>query len=611
MQRFPTALALAIAVALPQSSSAGVFRWVSMPDAQFYAENVAANGAGFTDPRGTGAIYSDITQWIVAQQGTASEIHYVQQLGDIVQNGEVIVEWELAEAAMDVLEAAGIIYGAAEGNHDCAFGFDECRDNLGGPGTGSYHQNYLTYFGPASSYGASTMAAQPWYRSSPSGASNAQFVEFEGRKFGFINLSIGNPQAELDWAKDLVANNPDRTFILGAHMLNYDGAFYTGRETELVTAPALGLNTPVPFYPRTFEPYPLYIDGDIVDPLAPNLAAELSDYTSTGEQGNFGQNVYQELTSQYPNVILAHSGHNCGENLRSDGRNSANLPVLEILTDYQCTLNGGDGWTRVYEFDLDNDTLTWYTISPRLGLANDPVVGPRPAPGTLANSSDTTGITRTPMDAFVDYLDFLHDFVVPTAVAGFGSLLEQRGVAFGVYSQAQFDQFKADDVANGTQTYPAALEQVVLALLGNDFTGASGFLFAHPDYNETAERTYYTNKLRALFGGAFPVSPDPVTFPRGWGNIAYFEAAWVQFFSEDETGTSGNPLTLLSCNDPNTGGFANKFNRCPAGVVPMSFASYATAAPSPTNVPALPAAFAGLLALTVAVLAYRSGRRIG
>jgi hypothetical protein len=308
-------------------------------------------------------------------------------------------------------------------------------------------------------------------------------------------------------------------------------------------------------------------------------------------------------------VLLVHSGHNCGETLRTDGRNSASLPVLEILTDYQCTLNGGDGWTRVYEFDLDSNTLTWYTVSPRLGLATDPVVGPRPVPATLANTSDTTGITRTPMDSFVDYLQCMHDFVVPTAVAGFAPLLEQRGVAFGVYTPAQFVQFKADDLANGTRTYQAALEQVVLALLGNDFTGASGFLFAHPDYNETAERSYYTNKLRALIGGSFPATSP--TFPRGWSNIAYFEAAWVQFFSEDETGRSGNPLTLLSCNNPNTGGSANRFNRCPSGQLPVSFASYFSATLAPTSVPALPATFAGLPALAVAGLAYRRSSRVG
>lgn len=556
-----TTLVAILIAASGVSASADVFRWVSMPDAQFYAENVPANGAQFTDPRGTGAIYADITRWIVAQQGTENEIHYVQHLGDLVQNGELLEEWVLAETAMDILEEAGIIYGAAEGNHDCAFGFDHCRDDLG---PGSYHANYLTYFGPASDYGDRTFADQPWYRASPSGVSNAQLIDFAGRKLGFINLSIGNPQAELDWAKGLIAAEPDRIFIVGAHMLNYDGAFYTGRETELVTAPALGLLDPIPFYPRTFEPFPLYIAGDPIDLGAADQAAELADYTNTGEMGNFGENVYSELTQEYPNVLLLHSGHNCGENLRTDGRNGGANPVVEILTDYQCSINGGDGWTRVYEFDFDNQALTWYTLSPREGLIGD--FGGRPDPNGLATTSDTTGFTRTPMDAFVDYLNFLNDFITPVAIETFPDLLAGQAVSLGLYTEAQLAQFEQ----NGT--LDEALEQVVLALLGNELTGATGFLTLHPDYDEAVERTYYTEKLRGLFGGTFPVPSDAALFPRGWGDIAFFESAWIQFFSESELGA--NLGELLNCNDPTTGGFLNKFNRCPAGTLEIDIDAY-------------------------------------
>jgi hypothetical protein len=146
--------------------------------------------------------------------------------------------------------------------------------------------------------------------------------------------------------------------------------------------------------------------------------------------------------------------------------------------------------------------------------------------------------------------------------------LEAQGVGAGIYTQAQFDQFKEDG------TFEEALEQVVLALLGNELTGAQGFLNVHPDYDEAVERSYYTGKLRALFGGAFPEPSNETLFPRGWGDIAFFESAWIQFFSEDELGISGDPARVLSCNDPTTGGFLNKFNRCPAGVVALDFDDY-------------------------------------
>jgi len=629
MKSFAAGMVIAAVVSMPVEAE--VFRWVSMPDAQFYADAQSQDsfpfpapttGSVITDPRGTADIYADITQWIVDRNTDGdpdNDIHYVQQLGDLTQNGNDSREWVVSKNAMDLLAAAGIVFGVAEGNHDCYFDFDNCRDDPDGtvfgetdengvPLSGSYHTNYLTFFGPDSVHAGTRFSDQPWYRASPSGASNAQLITFEGRKLGFINLSIGNPQAELDWATALIESEPDRIFVVGAHMLNYDAAFFTGRETEPVTAPTLGLTTPTPFFPRTFEPFPLYIDGDPVDLSNPaNLGLEIFTYTATGEMGNFGQNVYEELSSQYPNVLMVHSGHNCGENLRTDGTNGSGNPVIEILTDYQCALNGGDGWTRVYEFDFDAGTLTYYTVSPRSGFASDPVVGSRPA--------DDFGFTdrRTPLDAFVDYLQFLYAFVMPGAVDNFPEALEALGVANGAFTQGEIDFLEANDPA----TYQATLEEVFRQAIGRIVTvpasPAYEFIKQHPDFDEPAEQAYYQAKWNVRFGG----DGTQNHLPAGWEDIAFFEGAWIAFFSEDELGSALNAAavgtdvfanlnTVLACNDTETGGAANKFNRCPSGSVDVNFASYRLPA---ANVPMVPAVLAAGLAAVVGTIAHRRRAR--
>lgn len=600
---------LTVAVAAP--SSADVFRWVAMPDAQFYADAQiqdvfpfasSTTGTVVTDPRGTAAIYHDITQWIVDRNADAdpdNDIHYVQQLGDLTQNGNDSREWDISKSAMDKLAEADIVFGVAEGNHDCYFDFDNCQDDPnrekygaedenGAPLSGSYHTNFLKFFGPDSVHAGTAFREQPWYRSSPSGASNAQLLEFDGHKLGFINLSIGNPQAEVDWAIELIEAEPDRIFVLGAHMLNYDAAFLAGRETEVVSAPALGI-PPTPFFPRTFEPFPLYVAGDPVDTSDPaNLGVEIFTYTATGEMGNFGQNVFDELTSRYPNVLMVHSGHNCGEYLRADGTNGAGNPVIEVLTDYQCALNGGDGWTRVYEFDFDSGELRYYTVSPRQGFANDAIVGPRPADGF-----DTP--RRTKMDAFVDYLHFLYAFILPEAIANFPEALE----ALGGLTDDEVAFLKANAL------YESTLEEIFVAALGplDPDSATPSLLFALEEFDDPAERAYYQAKLNVRFGGTDTVDRVPAL----WSDIGHFERAWLSFFSEDEGGVAlqtGDLVTWQSCNDPTTGGALNRFNRCPEGAVPVDFSRYRVLSTAAT-VPMVPAALGAGLALIVGFIGYR------
>ena len=52
---------------------------------------------------------------------------------------------------------------------------------------------------------------------------------------------------------------------------------------------------------------------------------------------------------------MAQGGHFDADLYRLDGRNGSNLPVLEIVSDYQSLRNGGDGYLRIYEIDTTTD----------------------------------------------------------------------------------------------------------------------------------------------------------------------------------------------------------------------------------------------------------------
>ena len=108
-----------VALCCAQTLRAEPFVFVSLPDTQVYAQNRFPDGGtpAVTDTRGTGAIFFDQTQWIVDHAAERS-IRYVGHLGDIVQDGNNLDEWDRAKAAMDLLLDADIPHGTVMGNHD-------------------------------------------------------------------------------------------------------------------------------------------------------------------------------------------------------------------------------------------------------------------------------------------------------------------------------------------------------------------------------------------------------------------------------------------------------------------------------------------------------------
>jgi hypothetical protein len=93
------------------------FAWET--DTQYYAEEWQHH-------------FTNINNWIVNNKDER-KIKYVIHTGDIVDDVDMTYEWENADAAMGILDKAGMPYGVLGGNHDVAAGLAD-------------YENYYKYF---------------------------------------------------------------------------------------------------------------------------------------------------------------------------------------------------------------------------------------------------------------------------------------------------------------------------------------------------------------------------------------------------------------------------------------------------------------------------------
>jgi DNA repair exonuclease SbcCD nuclease subunit len=160
------------------------FTLIVLPDTQKYSEE-------YTE------IFSNQTRWIVKNQERMN-IGYVVHEGDIVDNSEIIDEWEVASAAMKILDEANIPYSIAPGNHDLA------ED-------GSL-KNYNNFFGKK------RFVNRSWYGGDFNGyANNYNLVNIKGREFIFLNLKVCPSEDEIEFANRVFQEYPDRFGVLTTH----------------------------------------------------------------------------------------------------------------------------------------------------------------------------------------------------------------------------------------------------------------------------------------------------------------------------------------------------------------------------------------------------------
>ncbi|MGE0533370.1 MAG: metallophosphoesterase [Pirellulales bacterium] len=291
------------------------FVFVSLPDTQRYAEDLRAPDPLALDPAGTYRYFVDQTRWI-ADHAEDRDIRCVIHLGDVVQTSTDIPQWERAKAAMDVIHDAGIPYGMCIGNHD--LGKD--REHV--------YDTFLAYYGPQRYEG------KPWFGgASPQKTSTYLVIPHESYQFLFLNLSYATPEADVQWAHQVLAEHRDKIAIVSTHAYLWDTALTAGRYGENVGLPGLS-------------------------------GRQKLNRSERVAGGMSSQQFYESFVSQHPNILMVQCGHSGLDWYRTSATNGAGLPVIEALTDYQILPNGGEGYLRIYEIDPEQGTLTASTYSP-------------------------------------------------------------------------------------------------------------------------------------------------------------------------------------------------------------------------------------------------------
>ncbi len=294
-------VALTLFLGLPLiAQTSGEFTIAALPDTQFYAKSYPQ-------------IFNAETKWI-ADHASQMNIKLVVGLGDIVDSGSNVGQWQNADAAYRLLDGK-VPYVAAIGNHD----YDLNKVS----GRTSSATNFNAYFGP------NRYRGQASYKGSYPSGSNENFYSvftLGGQQYLVLVLECFPRNSVLGWAAAVLRNNPDKQVIVVTHA-------YT------------------------------YADSTRMDKCDSNSAASFGV-----AQDNDGEQVWEKFVSKYPNITMVLSGHvvqGDGTGHRTDMGVGGNI-VNEMLSDYQSWPNGGDGYIRLITVKPAANQVVVRTYSPYL-----------------------------------------------------------------------------------------------------------------------------------------------------------------------------------------------------------------------------------------------------
>jgi len=91
----------------------------------------------------------------------------------------------------------------------------------------------------------------------------------------------------------------------------------------------------------------------------------------SGERSSNGNLFFENVVLKNPNVRLVLCGHNYlatrrADPIDDDGDGNADRTVFQMMANYQSTLQGGNGFMRFMECDIENGTIYSRTYSPYL-----------------------------------------------------------------------------------------------------------------------------------------------------------------------------------------------------------------------------------------------------
>lgn len=283
------------------------FTLVLLPDTQVYSHSYPE-------------IFRAQAEWIAEN---ADSITFVLHQGDITDfNSDE--EWENAVAALSVMDGK-VPYTFVPGNHD-----------LGPKGNASVRDSELfNRYLPYAKY-----QKMPHFGGAfEEGKMDNTYHTFTAGGLGWLILSLefGTRDKVLRWAGEIIEAHPKHKVIINTHdyMYSDDTRMSIEREHSWV-------------------------------PQRYGVGKETGD-----EAVNDGEMIWEKLVRQYPNVLLAFSGHvlhgGTGQ-LVSTGEHGNQ--VYQMLANYQSGVqgseNGGNGFLRLVTIDTHAKTIAVKTYSPYL-----------------------------------------------------------------------------------------------------------------------------------------------------------------------------------------------------------------------------------------------------
>jgi hypothetical protein len=290
--------------AIPLAHADEPWALVVVPDTQHYVDDID-NVDDFVTQM----------QWI-ADNVEPRNIAFVTHIGDIVQHGSSVTEWNRAETAMSIINGR-VPYSVSIGDHD--YLTEENR------ASGAPHY--------VARYGAARYAGRPWYGgSSPDQKSHYQIFSAGGRTFLHLNLewevpgTVTDPTTAMGWGRLVLDSHPTLPTIISTHSNLWDKSAQKGRTNGIEEA---------------------------------------------NSNGASAERVWSDLIANRPQVFMMLNGHSHKGSSQYDptdpdddpagpstdgeyhqvSTNWHGLPVYELLADYQDYPNGGDGWIRIITFD--------------------------------------------------------------------------------------------------------------------------------------------------------------------------------------------------------------------------------------------------------------------
>lgn len=159
------------------------FAWQT--DTQYYTESFPS-------------LYDSMNRWIV-DNADEWRMRYVIHTGDIVDDGDMLGEWENASRSMKILDDAGMPYGVLGGNHDVFAGMEN-------------YTNYWKYFGE------DRFSGRPTYGGSyKNNLGHYDLLTENGQDFLILYMSWDIYTDEIDWMNEVLQKYPDRKAIICLH----------------------------------------------------------------------------------------------------------------------------------------------------------------------------------------------------------------------------------------------------------------------------------------------------------------------------------------------------------------------------------------------------------